>query len=158
MAERQIDVGRGPEARREQALDRLEDGEQACLVVEAAPAPHVAVRQLGGEGWMRPVALRARVDRNHVLVGEEHQRRRVRVAAGPTKEQAQIADQLSFEPGVHQRVGGREMTAEVTEGRHVPVDAVLRRDRPDAQAGPQPFDGAVRVDPGRPDRRRVGLP
>ena len=121
--------------------------EEAALVVERAAAPDEAVGDHALEGRVLPL-LGARLDRHHVLVGEQQQRGQRGLATPPGVEQARAADELARERRVHARELRRDRRGRPCEGRGIVLAPVLVRDGREAQAPASRRADGVLVDRG----------
>ena len=146
MAEAEQQRALGRESVGEQPLDRLQDGEEVALVVDRAASPHVAAVDHALEGRMRPARVGPALDRHHVLVREQQQRRQLGPSTLPGVEQTGAVHELARERGMHARVAALQIGAECLERRGVDGGPVLGRDRAEAQSSRQPARGRVRVD------------
>ena len=83
MAEREIDRPLRAEARLGHRLGGLQHRIEVALVVPGAAAPDEAVGDDAVKGRLLPVLLGARRDRHHVLMRQQRDRLRLRVASPP---------------------------------------------------------------------------
>jgi hypothetical protein len=128
----------------EQQFDRLQDAEHARLVVQRAPAPDVASLDRAGEGRVRPVLLRPRLDRNDVHVGHQEDRREARVGPFPGIEEAVARHRLPDQSRVNAREALFQKAMKILERRGLHA-AVLVRNGGEADGGGQPLRGRVGV-------------
>src|SRR5437016_11098909 len=83
VAEREIHGAPQLGSRPEEMLHRLAESDEAALVVERAPAPHISAGDPALEWRLGPAGLRAGLDRNHVMMREQHDRWGTRIGARP---------------------------------------------------------------------------
>ena len=106
---------------RQQMLGRLHEGRPDALRVHRAAREYLAVRDIGGEGVVRPLG---RVGRHHVMVRHEHHRRQRAVGAFPQKRDAVAVDQLQLASIEHAGVQAAQQGDELVERAAVGVGVV----------------------------------
>src|SRR5689334_18722328 len=96
-------------------LHRLEASDEAALVVARAATPHTSPRPLALERRLGPAGLRAGLDRNHVLMREQHDRWGTRIGPGPLVQQAVAVHLLELERGMDLRERRSQVALEAIE-------------------------------------------
>ena len=124
----------------------------------SVPRPQTQVPStVAGEGGVRPALLRARLDRHHVLVGHQQDRRQLRPPPLPGVEQAVAADRLAGQRGVHPGKALLEILMEPVECRGLDVLPVLMRDGGEADRPRETPGGRAGVHREIGHRRRLDL-
>src|SRR2546425_770133 len=137
VAERQVHGAPGLGARRDEVLHRLENSDQAHLVVQRSPAPHVASGDPPLERGLGPAALCSWLHRDHVLMRQEDDRWKVRVGPRPLVQQAVAVHLLEFERGMEAGEGRPQVAMEAVELTSVELARVLIGDGLEAQGARQ---------------------
>src|SRR5216117_3348006 len=127
VAERQIHgtPRLGPRPRPEEMLPRLAESDEAALVVERAAAPHISARDPALEWRLGPAGLRAGLDRNHVLMREQHDRWGTRIGPWPLVQQAVAVHLLELERGMKLRERRSQVALEAIELTGVELARIL---------------------------------
>src|SRR5439155_12097559 len=157
VAEREMHGGPGLVSRREWLFYRLVACDEAALVVERAPAPHISAGDPAIEWRLGPAGLRAGLDRNHVLMREQHDRWGTRIGPRPLVQQAVAVHLLELERGMELRERRAQATLEALELTGVELARILIRDRLEAQGAGQTLCERRRVERLDRHRRRLGL-
>src|SRR2546425_631756 len=157
VAERQVHGAPGLGARRDEVLHRLENSDQAHLVVQRSPAPHVASGDPPLERGLGPAALCSWLHRDHVLMRQEDDRWKVRVGPRPLVQQAVAVHLLEFERGMEAGEGRPQVAMEAVELTSVELARVLIGDGLEAQGARQTLREGRGVERLDCHWRRLGL-
>src|SRR2546422_220043 len=138
-------------------LHRLAESDEAALVVERAPAPHISAGDPALEWRLGPAGLRTGLDRNHVLMSQQHDRWDTRIGSRPLVQQAVAVHFLELERGMELWERGSQVALEAIELTSVELARILKGDGLEAQCASQALRERRRVERLDRHRRRLGL-
>src|SRR6266566_3684268 len=157
VAEREIHGAARLGSRPEEMLHRLAESDEAALVVERAPAPHISAGDPALEWRLGPAGLRAGLDRNHVLMSQQYDRWDTRIGSWPLVQQAVAVHFLELERGMELWERGSQVALEAIELTGVELARILIGDGLEAQRAGQALRERRRVERLDRHRRRLGL-
>src|SRR5947208_9616048 len=146
VAEREIHGAPRLGSRPEEMIHRLAESDEAALVVERAPAPHISAGDPALEWRLGPACLRAGLDRNHVLMSQQHDRWDTRIGSRPLVQQTVAVHSLELQGGMELRERRSQVTLEALELTGVELARILIRDRLEAQGAGQTLCERRRVE------------
>src|SRR5881396_1053982 len=144
-------------SRPEEMLHRLAESDEAALVVERAPAPHISAGDPALEWRLGPAGLRAGLDRNHVLMSQQHDRWDTRIGSRPLVQQTVAVHFLELQGGMELWERGSQVALEAIELTSVELARILKGDGLEAQRAGQALRERRRVERLDRHRRRLGL-
>src|SRR5439155_710412 len=127
-------------------LHRLAESDEAALVVERAPAPHISAGDPALEWRLGPACLRAGLDRNHILMRQQHDRWDTRIGSRPLVQQTIAVHFLELQRGMELWKRGSQIALEAIELTGVELARILKGDGLEAQRAGQ----ALRARPTSP--------
>src|SRR6266404_401006 len=157
VAECEIDGAPGLGARRDEVLHRLENPDQAPLIVQRAAAPHVASGDPSLERGLGPAALCSRLHRHDVLMRQQDDRWKNGVGSRPLVQQAVAVHLLELERGMESGEGRPQVAMEAVELTSVELARVLIGDGLEAQGARQALRECRGVERLDCHGRRLGL-
>src|SRR5213076_1905237 len=157
IAERQVQGAPRLGSRPEEMLHRLAESDEAALVVERAPAPHISAGYPALEWRLGPAGLRAGLDRNHVLMSQQHDRWDTRIGSRPLVQQTVAVHFLELQGGMELWKRGSQVSLEAIELTSVELARILKGDGLEAQRAGQALRERRRVERLDRHRRRLGL-
>src|SRR2546430_10194439 len=109
------------------------------------------------EWRLGPAGLRAGLDRNHVLMSQQHDRWGARIRPWPLVQQAVAVHFLELQRGMELRERGSQVALEAIELTSVELARILKGDGFEAQCASQALRERRRVERLDRHRRRLGL-
>ena len=104
MTEAEIDVSLGLIALFKKRLDGFHNADEVILHIQSASAPDKLAVVISAERLVSPVSLRAGLNGNNILVGEQSDRLKVGILSLPAVEQARLGDILALKGLMYQRI------------------------------------------------------
>src|SRR5439155_175949 len=157
VAEREIAGAPGLGPHREEVLHRLENPYEAPLVVQCAPAPHVASGDPPLERRLGPAALRSKLDGYHVLMCEQDDRGKIRIGPRPLVQQTVPVHLLEFERGMEPGERRPQVPVEPVELTGIELGRVLIGNGLEAQGAGQALSERRGVERLHHNRSRLKL-